>query len=322
MTLHRFGDLVLESEFPLPTLPSLDHGVATYVIREEPDVASSERSKTRWDHHWCDPLGNTSLSCAREKWGYRLRFPGLATFGVDSGGGEITWRAESAIPTETIEHLLIDQVLPRVLAWHGRVVLHAACVASTAGAIAFLGASGSGKSTLAAALARAGWALLGDDTILVRRDTKGGFEAVPTYTGLRLLPSALEQLAGGLATRSVAHTTAKRRVAVESSDIALASGPVFLREVHVLSGCATAGEVRLEPIRGLEAILALVRGSFQLHLDDSDRASEFFARIVTLADMVPLRRLSYPRRFHVLPHVIREIEKFSGLFRSTSRTNN
>lgn len=321
MTLHRFGDLVLESEFPLPSLPPPDHGTATCVIRQEPDPAGSKRSRTRWDHHWCDPLGNTSLSCAREKRGYRLRFPGLATFAVDAGGREITWRAEAQIPTETIEHLLIDQVLPRVLAWQGRVVLHAACVASAAGAIAFLGASGSGKSTLAAAFARAGWVLLGDDAILVRRDPNGGFEAVPTYTGLRLLPSALEQLAGGMATRSLAHTTAKRRVAVECSDIALASGPVLLREVYVLSGGVTTCGVRSDPIRGLEAILALVRASFQLHLDDSKRTAEFFARIVTLAASLPLRRLSYPRRFDVLSQVIREIEKASRVLRSTSRTN-
>ena len=50
---------------------------------------------------------------------------GLATFLIDGGGGAITCRPHETLPPGTLEHLLIDQVLPRVLTHRGRVVIHA-----------------------------------------------------------------------------------------------------------------------------------------------------------------------------------------------------
>src|SRR5580765_8017866 len=189
---YRFGDLILASEFPCTQLPQIGHAVAdcTFTLRWGP-----ERRNRRWDHAWPAARGGVALRGARDGDTYTVGAPGVAVFSIDGDARRVVCRCADAASPETIEHLLIDQILPRVLTHRGRLVLHAGCVATPAGAVAFLGDSGAGKSTLCAALARAGSPLVGDDGIVVRRRA-GGFEALATYPGLRLMPDPLAFLFG------------------------------------------------------------------------------------------------------------------------------
>ncbi len=240
------------------------------------------------------------LSCAREGDAYRLGFPGLATFLIDDGGA-IECRPLPTLTPGTLEHLLIDQVLPRVLTHRGSLVLHAGCVGSPQGAIAFLGDSGSGKSTLCADFARAGHPLLGDDGIVVRRTAAAVFEALATYPGLRLLPDPLARLFDERSSATpVAHYTAKRRLDRDSAALTLTAGAEPLRALYLLD---TGVEVAIAPFLERDAFMVLLRASFQLHLDDRERSRGLFERIGGVQDAVPVRRLSYPRDFDRLRDV-------------------
>jgi hypothetical protein len=220
---------------------------------------------------------------------------GLATFLIEDGGRTIACRPHEALPPATLEHLLIDQVLPRVLTHRGRQVIHAGCVATPGGAIGFLGDSGAGKSTLCAEFARAGYPLIGDDGLVVRPAAAGGFEALATYPGLRLLPDPLAVLFDDSAGAApVAHYSDKRRLARDNADLTIATGPQPLRALYLLDAAAAIG---IAPLPDRDAFMALVRASFQLHLDDPERSRGLFERIGALTDAVPVRRLSYPREF-------------------------
>jgi len=227
--------------------------------------------------------------------------PGLATFLIEGGGGAITCRPHEKLPPATLEHLLIDQVLPRVLTHRGRLVIHAGCVATLRGAIGFLGHSGAGKSTLCAEFASAGHPLLGDDGILVRGTSDTGFEAQATYPGLRLLPDPLrhwfDEPAGAV---PVAHYTEKRRLDRDSGGFTLATEPEPLRALYLLD---SGPDIEIAPLSGREAFLALVRASFQLHLGDRERSQGLFETIGAVADAIPVRRLSYPREWDRLGDV-------------------
>ncbi len=298
---YRFADLVLESELPLPELPVVRSGRRECSIRFGP-VESASAPRIQWDHHWRSPDGRISLSCARDGNEYRLGVPGLATFQIDDDGRAITCRPHPAVPTPTLEHLLIDQVLPRVLTHRGRIMIHAGCVATSEGALAFLGDSGAGKSTLCAEFARAGYSLLSDDGIVIRPAATGRFEAVATYPGLRLHPGPLaalfdrHQAQGAL----VAHYTKKRRVDRLGVLIRRAAGPHPLKALYVLASGPT---IAVDPLPQREAFLALLRASFQLHLDDPERAREVFERLGAILDSVPARRIRYPRDFRSLGEV-------------------
>ncbi|MGQ0799775.1 MAG: hypothetical protein ACT4NL_06650 [Pseudomarimonas sp.] len=85
----------------------------------------------------------------------------------------------------TREHLLLDQVLPRVLAHRGLLLLHASAVLIGERAVCFVAASGVGKSTLAAMLAAQGCPLLADDVVRIEVAPDDLF-VHPGYPSLRL----------------------------------------------------------------------------------------------------------------------------------------
>jgi len=297
---YQFADLLLRSELPLAELPVASPGRPECRVRSGPSKRQGA-SDDRWDHHWRSSEGGIPLSCARDGDAYRIGMTGLGTFLVEDGGGAIICPAAEALPGGTLEHLLLDQVLPRVLAHRGRLVLHAGCVVTPAGAIGFLGDSGSGKSTLCAAFARAGFPLMGDDGVVVRETAPSGFEVLATYPGLRLLPDALGPLfAGGTGDAPVAHYSAKRRLDRNHAELSLAAGPRPLGALYLLDAGV---EIGIEPLGKRAAFTALLSAAFQLHLDDPNRSRELFERVGALCDAVPMRRLTYPRRFSQLDAV-------------------
>lgn len=304
MTRLRFGDLVLASNAPLPTLPpdlpaaADDPPECEFRLLAPSGPAHSDE---RWDHHRRHPEGVVSFSCGRDGQDYRLGFPGLATFLIECGGRAITCRPHEQLPVWTVEHLLIDQVLPRVLTHRGRLVIHAACVATPRGAIAFLGDSGAGKSTLCAEFARSGFPLVGDDGIVVRPAVPSGFEAIATYPGLRLLPDPLARLfEKSVGAAPVAHYTAKRRLDRDRAELTLAADPQPLLALYLLD---EGPKLDVAEISERDAFMALLRASFQLHLDDQERSRGHFERIGALQDAIPVRRLTYPRDYSVLGEV-------------------
>jgi hypothetical protein len=299
--VYRFGDLVVASEIALIQLPTIDGAPVECTLSIRP----AEVVERSWNHTWRRADGTTSLACAREGNDYVLGFPGWGTARIRDDGRVIEVRPAAGLPHETIEHLINDQLLPRVAAFRGRLVLHAGCVVTAGGACAFLGDSGSGKSTLCAGFVREGDLLLGDDGIFVRRGASGGFEAEATYPGLRLLPHPIEELWGDdLPAAPVSHDTAKRR-------LPLGAGGAFpLRALYVLDGPAPGDApdgVQAAVLPPREGFVALLRSTFQLHLGDPARTRRLFEQLSELLDEVPVRTVRYARRLDLLPGIRHEV---------------
>ena len=305
----RFGDLAIESAIDLPALSHSTEAPGCRIRLGAPGLPLYEDQ--RWDHHWRTPVGDIVLSCGRDGDDYRLGVPWLATFVIRDGATLVECRPEMDLPPETLEHLLVDQVLPRVLTHRGRLVIHAGCVALPGGAVGFLGNSGAGKSTLCAAFARGGDPILGDDGIVLARAGEFGFHAMATYPGLRLFPEPVERILGrATASTAVAHTTEKRRIGLSEGAARAVAGPVPLIALYVLAAPednASGAQLSIRRATPRDALVTLLRGSFQLHLDDPERSREQLDRIAALADTVPVSVLRYPRELSRLPEVIEAI---------------
>jgi len=93
-------------------------------------------------------------------------------------------RFDREMAPDVEEHLLLDHVLPLVLACRGAVVLHGGVVGTQGQGVVIVGPSGVGKSTLTAYLAQRGWTIGGDDAAMLRPGHPPTAE--PTYSTIRL----------------------------------------------------------------------------------------------------------------------------------------
>jgi hypothetical protein len=292
----------VHSAEPLPAVPEIPGGTGPADVRFERAPSALDPSRLDWFLSWPLPSGDPWLSVARAEAGFVLRFHGHLDFEVDRHGRRITCAARCGVAPETVGHLLIDHVLPRVLNLRGREALHASAVLTPDGAVAFTGPSGSGKSTVAAELVRAGCAVLADDCLVIE-EHDGRFRAVPAYPGLRLWNDAIERLFPGTGRHPVvADYSDKRRVSLDGT-VALDRRSYPLRRVHVL-GEPSGRDAETAPARrdlGLrDALAELIRRAFRFDVGDRtmlERQLHFFAR---LAAAVPVSRLEMPHGLHRL----------------------
>ena len=184
MTVYRIFDSAIVCPFPITGLPVLQQESADWRV----GLASKAipKHEAEWFHSWQGVNGDEVMACGRHGEKYLLRITGLACFTIDFNAQKISVLAENECPKYTLAHLLIDQVIPRVLGHMGRVVLHASAVELSDGqAVAFTGVSGQGKSTLATAFFSAGSRLLSDDCLLLENH-EGTVYVMASYPSLRL----------------------------------------------------------------------------------------------------------------------------------------
>jgi hypothetical protein len=179
-------------------------------------------------------------------------------------------------------------------------VLHASAVLTRHGVIAFVGKGGQGKSTLAASFARDGCALVSDDCLVLRAE-QGGWTAIPSYPGVRLWPSTVEEvLREDTRTRDVAHYTMKRRL--DDPDVLpYASAPAPLKRLFFLAD--DVDEISLEKLSPGRTIMGLVKFAYNLDIRDAAFLRRQFDTVVRLTEEVPGYAIHYQREFAALPAV-------------------
>jgi hypothetical protein len=298
---YTVGGLTLQSELPLPELPSADAAAAadwTFHIggrRPRPP-------RGPWFHRWTAPQGRTWLSFGRDEHGYVLRFARTATFRVMHGDRRIICEGASLVPRRTIRHLLLNQVLPLAIT-PSRCVLHASAVLDCGGVIGFAGQTGSGKSTLAAALHQAGAPLISDDTLVVD-DRSGAVSVVPMYTAVRLWPDALQALFDDDAESfpTASHYNHKRVVKLAANTAAPAAAPLrVLCIVATKPALKRARRVTVRRLSSRDALIRLMPVAYHLDVESRDELRTTFERLARVVERVPIVELAYPWRLPALP---------------------
>jgi hypothetical protein len=231
-------------------------------------------------------------------------FPGVAQAWVTPDSRITLWRRYDA-SIESLRHVLLDQILPRLLAQQGHMVLHGAAVHTQGGStLLMLGDSGMGKSTLAAAFGQSGADVLSDDGVLIalHPGTAHAVHAVPCYAGLRLWPDSLDSVMADRAGEStaMAHYNDKRRLLQPG----LTHASYALDAIVILQPSIDAISIELEACRGQDACIALVRNAFQLDLGDHGNLQVLLSRAADTVHGVPVLTLAYPRDYATLPRVI------------------
>ncbi|MCU0875301.1 MAG: hypothetical protein MUE50_23465, partial [Pirellulaceae bacterium] len=224
-------------------------------------------------------------------------------FRISPDARSVSISCPESTSTETLRHLLLDQVLPRVLAHAGRLVLHASCVRVQERSLVFVGETGLGKSSLAASFDAAGYPLLSDDGVVVLPHEEGP-RILPIYRSLRLWPDAVQGLfAHTPPLAPMAHYSSKHRVQFADHGPP-ARTPLPVDVIFVLhSRCPPPDAPQLTRLTPRDGCVELLRHAFQLDVTDRQRTAALFSIVGELARQVPLFAIDYPRQYAYLPEV-------------------
>lgn len=282
---YQFSDMVIESDEVLPELLPATGPAEVDITHDAPAPYVDGPPFSAWTA----PNGTAWLTFADVGDAYLLTFAEHSQFLVARDASRVWVRPAPGTPPETSRHLLLNQVLPLVLARRGRLVLHASAVSWDGQVVVFLGRSGAGKSTLAAACAAAGATVVSDDCLVVRRDPADPrvWLAVPCDAGVRLWPDSLELLGWPAASGSdLAHYTDKRRVGATHSPLIFETATLPIRRlVHLPPPGTASASVSL---RGQRAVMALAGELFRLDVRDVAESRRQFDDITDLAAAVPI----------------------------------
>ncbi len=138
MAMHRVSGLRLEADIPLPELPRASALRADCRFQLLPPLRRAAVPPA-WLHRWRRDDGGVLVSLGRAGRDYVVRFTGLADFLISREADLVRCRARPGTSPATVRHLLLDQVIPMVLAHRGRLALHASAAITGDGALAFAG---------------------------------------------------------------------------------------------------------------------------------------------------------------------------------------
>jgi len=252
--------------------------------------------------------GTAWMRCAKVSTMYLIHFPNCAHFVFNPLTSSIHCMPEADIPPHTVNHLLLDQVLPLVLNHKGKEVLHGSAVATPYGACAFVGQTGAGKSTLAASFLSAGYSVLTDDCVVLDICDEH-IVAIPAYPSLRLWDDAVTALFGitGAGT-PVAHYTSKQRFMDVQTLKSFCTSPIPLTRIYVL-GTNESDPPLSSPTPEIsflterEALMALLPLAFKLDILDQQRLARELDFLHRLVSQTHIRRLAIPDSLAALSEV-------------------
>lgn len=232
-----------------------------------------------------------------------VSFDGLASFSVNQADRTIVCHPlAKQLPEATLEHLLLDQIVPRILGQQGGLVLHAAGLGHEGAVILLLGDTGRGKSTLATSLYTQGMDLLGDDAMNINlEDDRPLARAV--YPSLRLLPDSRTSL---LPAETVHHPigsqTRKERITLPFMALPQQSYQP-IAGIFILENALPDTAIALRQLNPAELCMALTSNSFALDPADNRAASNRLQIAASLARQAPAYALHYARDYALLPRV-------------------
>lgn len=296
--------LTLKSAVPLPC-PTVNPSLASPDITllesgpaEIEQACRQERISFRDEGFWQSSI--FADGSAHVTWKEHFEFV------VSSSGEQVLWRKLQEVPNEVFFTYFLGQVLSYCLLARGVEPLHATAMVVNGQAIAFLGDSGAGKSTLAATFLQKGYTLLTDD-VLALEFREGRIWVRPGIARVKLNPDSADAVFSGR--RSIPMNSFTSKMIFPLNDSQHGSSEVPLRALYVLpqrpgNSQRTARRIMVRRMSGRASFLPIVQNTFNDTVLHPDRLKQQFAFAARLASLIPIKRLSYPRRLDLLPAVV------------------
>lgn len=233
---------------------------------------------------WHDQTGH---ACAH---GYRrgpqvvMHWPALGRYIFTQGAATVDVEPVPGVSSAAVADVFDRFVLPLTLLADGFEVIHASAVVTPHGVVAFCADCEGGKSTVAFELNHLGLPQWADDAVAIRIDgARAQTWRLPFRPRLRQDAAAFFGTAVG--------------AAVPCSAITEEQAPIAA--VCLLRRDESAG-MRLEPLSGSAALVALLNHARVLDPDDESRRDRMLDHYLNVAASVPVLDLRIPSGFHRL----------------------
>jgi hypothetical protein len=159
------------------------------------------------------------------------------------------------------------------------IALHAAALIRNGRTLLLGGEPGAGKTTLSMALMQAGMAFAGDDVAVLRAD--GSCLGLPFAPAIKAGAwPVLAAISPDIAAAPVYRRPDRRRVRYPGPRGFVASGPRPVGWLVLLDRRQSVAAARLEPTGSVEALRGMLRGSFAMEGELTDRAFDTLIRVI------------------------------------------
>jgi hypothetical protein len=235
---------------------------------------------------------------------FLLRLPGVATYYVRDGVEIVIDRTAGAPELDVRSYLMGN--LFAVLCHQRRLLpLHASAIATSRGAVAFLGTSGAGKSSMVAFLSKRGHRVLADDVCLIDPAAPRHQRVLPVAPWLKLWSTTLEAMgesSHGLS--RIFSDDEKYRYELQQPE-----APTRLAELILLERAESPAEVsfeRLAPAHALHAMLDLTYQSWLVRA--IGRTESYFLRCGQALEGARVTRMRRPWGFDAMEATLAALE--------------
>lgn len=293
-----------QTTVPLQASPAND----IHVCFRAPSKKRPSKDIVTWLHHLHGAAANKTPWCSigRTPTQLLMSFAQIGDFLVCPKNNSIECIPTLETDIETLFHLLLNQVLPRLFSQQGSPVLHASSVtiADDSRAIAFVGKSGAGKSSLAAWFCRQGSSLITEDCLLIDHQTDQSPLVIPSHPSIRIWENGIKKLVPEIHVPSTFKGTGSNRkhhLRHEYFPFIFHSHPSPLSTLYLLDPHDSSKEkIELTQITKSKAISFLAANCFRLDMEDPAFLRREFHQLINLCRNISIRRLSYPKQWDTI----------------------
>jgi hypothetical protein len=233
-----------------------------------------------------------------------VRWKPVGEFIVSADGGSVFCRGFNVSTQESFQVYLLGHALSYALVKRGFEPLHATVVVVEGQGVAFLGRSGFGKSSLAASFLGSGHSILTDDLLLFQIDA-AGILAYPGPPRIKLYPEAARRFLPNTA-QGVPMNPETEKLILPLEHVRTCRKAIPLRAIYSLvapENVQDGSSIELQRLPPRQVFLELVRGAFNVRVRDAGRLERQLHETARLVNLVPVKRLAFPRVWTRLPEV-------------------
>ena len=248
--------------------------------------------------------------CALNHWvshdQFFLRVPGVATYQVCARSNTIYIDPNPSLTEPHIINTWLNgTVLAYLLQYHGYLVLHGSAIVANEHAVIFSGHSGVGKSTLAMAMSMRGYPFITDDLVVIRKNSYGLMEVMPTFGRVKLWTDTLHQLGqstDGL--QPVLNKSGKFEIPVKQAW----TTPVTIAKLYELNHADDIDEIKLTALSPIEIIQLLIKNTYRYAmLKPLGKLDLHLQQITALAQAIEIVKLTRPNHSFRLDDLVQFI---------------